>query len=112
MIRKTHIFLQWAFAIFVFYLLLTRAIISWVQFFPTQFSSVVNSVSGYSLQFDDLQVSQHWLGFEFTIENIKLSSDSMEFEASTVSADLNTFYYFWPTADYGDFLAVEHGEYR
>ena len=112
MIRNPQIFLKWALTVFVLYILLTRAVISWVQFFPTQFSSLVNAVSGYSLQFDDLQVSQHWLGFEFTIENIKLSSDSMEFEASTVSADLNTFYYFWPTADYGDFLAVEHGEYR
>lgn len=112
MIQRTHNFLQWAFAIFVIYLLLTRLVISWVQFFPNQFSTVVNAVSGYSIQFESAQLNQHWLGFELDVTNLKIESEQTSFEAERLAFDLNTFYYFIPRADYGDYLILNNGAFQ
>ncbi len=112
MIRRTHNFLQWAFAIFVLYLLLTRLFISWVQFFPANFISTVSSVSGASIQVENIEVSQDWLGFQLKVDGLAVNSDQFVLQAEQLELDFNTFYFVLPSIDYGDYLQIRNGAYQ
>lgn len=91
LIRRTHLLMQALLAIFIVYLLLTRAILSWAQYAPEHFSSFLQKQLHIELQFDALDISQHWLGFEARISNLHLHSENMDVQAENLHFDLNLF---------------------
>ena len=112
MIRRTHNILQWIFGLFLLYLLISRLLISWVQFFPSHFVSSIESISGAQVQVEKITVSQDWLGFDFLAENLSVDTAEYLFQAQKLSFDFNTFYFAFPTLDYGDALYIEEGAYQ
>lgn len=112
MIRRTHNLLQWAFAIFVLYLLISRLLVFWVQFFPASFLSVLGTISSTDIQVEEIHVEQDWLGFQLELEGTKVKSTDFSFQADEIKADFNTFFFVLPAVDYGDYLTVKRAAYQ
>lgn len=112
MVQRTHSILQWLFAIFVLYLLLTRLLISWVQFFPEQFIGTVSKLTGAQIQAESIDIDQDWLGFQLKLENLKIETNEIVFQAKKLDTDINTFFFTLPSVDYGDFLILDAAAYQ
>lgn len=112
MITRTHNFLQWAFVVFVVYLVLSRVLITWVQFYPSSFVSLTSNLSGTQVEVGDIRVTQDWLGFQLELDDIQLNSETFLFQAETLSADFNSFFFLLPTVNLGDYLTLEKGVFQ
>ncbi|NPA71634.1 MAG: hypothetical protein GXO35_02270, partial [Gammaproteobacteria bacterium] len=111
-IRKTHHFLQWILAAFVIYLLLTRVLISWIQYAPEKFVDTIGWATSSEIQFKQIELQQTWLGFQLQVENLKVRQTNFDFELSRLDVDVNTFSFLFPSMDYGRYLRVEGGVYQ
>jgi len=111
-VKHSHHFLQTLFAIFVGYLLLTRLFISWVQYAPDSFVSTAEWVSSSQISFEDIDVQQDWLGFQFQIQDLEIKHADYEIQIHGVDADINVFSPLVPTMKFGHYLEIEQGSYH
>jgi len=111
-VKRTHHFLHWAFGLFVAYLLITRIFISWIQFWPGQFISVVQWMTDTTINAESIDVDQDWLGFQVVINKLFIESLTFQLQADKLDADINTFSMFIPSIGYGDYLHVDKGSYQ
>lgn len=109
LIKKTHRFLEVLLAIFVLYLLLTRALITWAQAMPEPFVNSVEWLTGSEVDFSQLAIEQDWLGFDVHIENLKVNRPEWTVNLGLVKLDINVFAPFWPSLDYGASLELKDG---
>lgn len=112
LIKRTHHFLQWFFWLFVAYLLITRLFISWVQFFPQQFITVVQSVTEAKITLKEVDIDQGWLGFSANFDHLSIDSTEFEFQADTIQVDINLLALFIPKVSYGDSLEISQGSFQ
>ncbi|WP_028487115.1 YhdP family phospholipid transporter [Thiomicrorhabdus chilensis] len=108
MIRRTHQLLFVLFALFVAYLLVVRLLISWAQWAPNQFGSVVETFTDTEIVFQDLDIDQNWMGVTVHAKELLVEHRTFEFEAGRISIDLNVFSPLIPQMSWGDFLEVEN----
>ncbi|MDG6774940.1 DUF3971 domain-containing protein [Thiomicrorhabdus sp. ZW0627] len=106
MIRRARQLLLMLFALFVAYLVIVRLLISWAQFAPAQFGSVVESVTQTEIEFQNLDIEQNWSGVTIRAEDLLVEHKTFEVEAERFAVDLNLFAPFLPRASLGDFLEV------
>ena len=112
MVRRTHNILQWLFAIFLLYLLLTRIFISWAQFYPEQLVNSVDIVTGIEVDFNEIDLQQNWSGFSIKLESFTAKDKSFVFQAEKLEFDFNFFFFALPSIDYGDNLYLKNGAYQ
>lgn len=106
-IRRTKPF-GWALlAIVLFYLLSVRLVITWAQWAPDQFSSVVERVTGSDIAFEALQIEQNWLGVTLHTRQLLVEHENYEFEVGRLAVDVNLFATLLPQASIGEFLEIE-----
>lgn len=112
LIKRTHHFLQWAFWLFVAYLLITRLFISWIQFFPQQFIGLAQSATQTEIKLANIEVEQGWLGFTAKITKLSVDSVDFQFQADSLAVDINLLALFIPTVEYGDYLQISQGAFQ
>ncbi|BCN93937.1 DUF3971 domain-containing protein [Thiomicrorhabdus immobilis] len=112
LIKRTHHFLQWAFWLFVAYLLITRLFISWVQFYPQQFIGLAQSVTQTEIKLAHIEVEQSWLGFQTKIDKLSIDSPDFQFQADFLAVDINLLALFIPAVEYGDYLEISQGAFQ
>ncbi|GKT12666.1 MAG: hypothetical protein ISEC1_P1645 [Thiomicrorhabdus sp.] len=110
-VKKTHHFLQYLFAVFVAYLLVTRLITSWAQYAPEQFVEAAEWASNSQVSFDKIKIQQDWLGFQFKIENLQIEHENYEIYVKSLDADVNLLSLLIPSMNYGAYLEIEGGRY-
>ena len=110
-VKKTHHFLQYLLAIFVAYLLVTRMLISWVQYAPEHFVATAESISNSQVSFNKISVQQGWLGFKFQINDLHVDHIDYEIHLQHLDADVNLFSILVPSMHYGAYLTLTEGRY-
>lgn len=108
LIRRTHRLLELLLIVFIVYLLLTRAFISWVQYAPEHFSSTVKQWFSVDINYQQLEVEQNWLGFQLEAQQVSVQADSFTFSTASIAADVNFFSFIIPTLVYGDYLRLQN----
>ncbi|WP_127471179.1 hypothetical protein [Thiomicrorhabdus aquaedulcis] len=109
LIKKTHRFLEVLLAIFVVYLLLTRAVITWAQSMPEPFVASVEWLTASEVNFSELTIKQDWLGFELQVHNLTVNRPEFSLKLDLVKGDINLFAPLWPSLDYGAALIIQNG---
>ncbi|WP_029408088.1 YhdP family protein [Thiomicrorhabdus sp. Milos-T2] len=112
LIKRTHHFLQWAFWLFVAYLLITRLFISWVQFFPEQFIGAVQSATEAKVTLKKVEIDQGWLGFSANFDHLSVDAKDFQFQADKFHFDINLLALFIPKLSYGDALEISQGSFQ
>lgn len=112
LLKRTHTILEILLGVFVFYLLVTRAFISWAQYAPESFSETLSSALGIELRYDSLSIDQNWLGFELDVDGLIVESEDALFEARSLQTDLNLFSFIVPVIPYGDYLKVDNAVFQ
>jgi len=107
MVKRTHQTIWIVFALFVAYLVVVRLVITWAQFAPSQFTTVVEAITESDISFETLNIEQNWLGIELEAQDLLVEHDGLELEARRVALDFNLFSPFMPQAPWGDYLVLE-----
>lgn len=108
MVKTLQRLLELIFALFLVYLLLTRGFLSWLQFAPDHFTQTAQDLFSIEVTYDDLQVDQHWLGFEFEASRLALKTRQYQLESARVSADINLIGLLLPFS-VGEYFHIEDG---
>ncbi|WP_319381763.1 AsmA-like C-terminal region-containing protein [Thiomicrorhabdus sp.] len=109
LIKRVHQLLHLFFAIFLLYLLLTRALITWVQVAPQQSIAFVEKLTDSEVHFEEIDLTQNLLGFRVVLDEITFQSRRYEFRAQKALVDINLFAWLWPSWSVGRELDIESG---
>lgn len=107
MVKRTHQIIWIVFALFVIYLALVRAVITWAQYAPEQVSSAIEWITDSDIFFETLQIEQGWFSVEVEVKEVLVEFQGLEIEASQVSFDFNLFSPLVPRARWGDALTIQ-----
>ncbi|MEA3404725.1 MAG: DUF3971 domain-containing protein, partial [Pseudomonadota bacterium] len=107
MVKRTHQLIWIVFALFIAYLVLVRLVITWAQFAPSQFNSVIETITDSDISFEALNIEQNWLGIEVEAQDLLVEHNGLEFEAKRIAFDFNLFSPLMPRATWGDYLVLE-----
>ncbi|KDN96640.1 YhdP family protein [Hydrogenovibrio marinus] len=92
--------------VFVAYLLVMRAFITWVQYAPDTAISFVETVTQSQIHVDSIQADQNWLGADFQINGLKYDDASTHLALQRLSGDVNIFAPWIPQLKYGNHLEL------
>ncbi|MBN2607144.1 MAG: hypothetical protein JXR47_07395 [Thiotrichales bacterium] len=92
--------------IFVAYLLVMRAFITWVQYAPDTAISFVETVTQSQIHVDSIQADQNWLGADFQINGLKYDDANTHLALQKLSGDVNIFAPWIPQLKYGHHLEL------
>ena len=93
--------------IFVLYLVLVRATITWVQYAPESFGRFVESVTDVSVDVEEIRIDQSWLGLDVEINALSLEGEKFSFDAKSIAFDFNIFSPWLPNIKFGKQLNVD-----
>ncbi|MBF6058631.1 YhdP family phospholipid transporter [Thiomicrorhabdus heinhorstiae] len=109
LIKRVHQLLHLLFAVFLVYLLVTRAVITWVQVAPQQSVDFVEWLTDAEVKFKDVSIEQNLLGFRVDLDGAYFKNGSYEFQARKALVDVNLFAWLWPGWSIGSEIDIEEG---
>lgn len=90
----------------VLYLVLVRALLTWVQVAPEHFLPLVEKVSQSQIQVQHLKIDQTWLGFEFELAGVQFESPDVRGHLDTAKGDFNLLALFFGNWQFGEQLIL------
>lgn len=92
--------------VFVAYLIVFRAFITWVQYAPDTAISFVEAVTQAKIHVDTVHADQTWLGVVFQIDGLKYDDGTTHLSLKQLNGDFNIFSPWVPQLKYGQRLEI------
>lgn len=112
MIRRLYQFILLIGFIFVLYLVLVRATITWVQYAPEHFYSFVENVTDTLVEVEQIDIEQSWLGLDVEINGLGLENKKFALNAGKIGFDFNIFSPWLPNTKFGEQVNIDLVDFR
>ncbi len=93
--------------VFVLYLLIVRAVITWVQQFPEHFFSFAEEITHSIIDVGSIEIEQSWLGVDIKLNALHLENETTRADAKELKFDFNIFSPWIPSVRYGEQLQLD-----
>jgi hypothetical protein len=72
----------------------------------------IESVTGSQIDFEQIEVQQNWLGFQFQVKHLAVNHVEFDLNIQHLDVDVNLFSMLIPTMKFGDYLTIKKGLYH
>lgn len=107
--KSVRLFFEVLVLLLALYFVITRALVTWVQFAPHQVAEVTQAISGVEIDFDRLKLEQTWTGFKLQVHNLRIDQPSMQLRIQSLLVDYHLLAPIWPSLAYGERLDIQQG---